>query len=154
MRFAFFQVPIEVVRDQAWHAGERFRGRLWVGFASLHEHKQKEALPVRRRWIRRRRPQRLICLAFHNIATPFHTKNTITITHPNLTKIFSYSQNEIALLFLQWVKMAEDPKEDVEMEQDNEIKEEEDEMDDDDSRYSSFWTEKNSSFLVFFTLEF
>ena len=34
--------------------------------------------------------------------------------------------------------MAEDPKEDVEMEQDNEIKEEEDEMDDDDSRYSSF----------------
>ena len=28
--------------------------------------------------------------------------------------------------------MAEDPKEDVEMEQDNEIKEEEDEMDDDD----------------------
>ena len=33
--------------------------------------------------------------------------------------------------------MAEDPKEDVEMEQDNEMKEEEDEMDDDDSRYKA-----------------
>ena len=38
------------------------------------------------------------------------------------------------LLLFQWSKMAEDPKEDVEMEQDNEMKEEEDEMDDDDSR--------------------